>query len=98
MALVDIDFGVGWVRVDVVEMILRPLSPRPRPGRSRTERLNSSVSSVGGGTSGSGSRQLSRESDELDKECWERFLKINVRHITDGQVMRRPSCLLLSNF
>ncbi|XP_046393013.1 oxidation resistance protein 1 isoform X3 [Ischnura elegans] len=53
--------------------ILRPSSPKPC-----LERMRSSPSpphGVGDGT----------EERHVDRECLERFLKINVRHITDGQ-------------
>ncbi|CAG0915193.1 unnamed protein product [Notodromas monacha] len=47
--------------------------------KGRSERLGSSLSS------GSGSRQLSRESDDLDRDSLEKFLKLHVRHVSDGQ-------------
>ncbi|XP_071455501.1 nuclear receptor coactivator 7 isoform X2 [Hetaerina americana] len=53
--------------------ILRPSSPKP--GLERMRSSPSPPHGVGDGT----------EERHLDRECLERFLKINVRHITDGQ-------------
>ncbi|CAG0885014.1 unnamed protein product [Darwinula stevensoni] len=69
-------------RGDILEAI-RPVSPKP----GHIERILSPCASPRHPKS-SGSHSLSQSEDEersLDKDCMEKFLKINVRHITDGQ-------------
>ena len=58
--------------------VVRQAERQKKPGR--VERMNSKED-VGG------IKPLSEEqAKRLDQECYERFIKVNVKHITDGQV------------
>nr|CAD7262085.1 unnamed protein product [Timema shepardi] len=59
---------------------LRPVSPKPLPGHIERVKTPSSPR-----TSATSSIDGDSEQQQLQRKVLERFLKINVRHITDGQ-------------
>ena len=61
--------------------VVRQAERQKKPGR--VERMNSKEDVKDKG----GIKPLSEEqAKRLDQECYERFIKVNVKHITDGQV------------
>ena len=69
---------------------MRQVDPSRLPGHA--ERLMAAAASAasdfaGDNDSNDPPRPLSEdEAQKLDQECHERFIKVNVKHITDGQV------------
>ena len=73
---------------------MRQVERQKKPGRA--ERLNSQEDRKNY-TAGGGIKALSeQEAKKLDQECYERFIKVNVKHITDGQVGYYPFSLIRS--
>lgn len=78
--------------VPLIKMADKP--PLRIPGHA--ERVPTPVSSPTENKEFQAPHKLSEEqARELDQECYERFIKVNAKHITDGQVSGSRSLFVL---